>query len=441
MAKSAASLAAKRFERYYADSPSDNRNSAQRDRDRILYTSAFRRLAGVTQVVSAREGHVFHNRLTHSLEVAQFARRTAEKLIRDQGALAEKLGVDPDITEAAALAHDIGHPPFGHIAEDELDKLLVADGVKDGFDGNAQSFRIVNLLALRRSSPPGLNLTRATLNAILKYPWFRGTAGRKEKKWGAYHSEQHIFEWARQPLSAGDERRTAEAELMNWADDVTYAVHDVEDFYRAGMIPLDRVATDRAERSRFLAFAELQFGGTSTEWRDMQKAFRELITMIPVREQYSSSHRMRSSLRTLTAGLISRYISAIQLRIPVNATESTVVLDPERNNEVWALKQLAWYYVIKRPGLATQQYGQRKVIRTLYEMHTESAVKRRDFTIFPAGFREALEDLSGPQREFEANARRIVVDLIAGMTEKQAINMFHRLTGVSLGSVLDHLVP
>jgi len=148
--------------------PGDQRSSGQRDRDRILYTTALRRLAGVTQVVAPGEGHIFHNRLTHTLEVAQIGRRLAEKIVVEDRELADALGeIDPEVVEAAALAHDLGHPPFGHITERLLDKLVVDEGDPDGYEGNAQSFRIITKLAIRRENQIGLNLTRATLNAVL----------------------------------------------------------------------------------------------------------------------------------------------------------------------------------------------------------------------------------------------------------------------------------
>jgi len=235
---------ASRYERFHPEREStalDHRTPGQRDRDRILYTSAFRRLAGVTQVVSADEGHVFHNRLTHTLEVAQVARRIAEKLRKRQDELAEALGgVDPDVAEAAALAHDLGHPPFGHLGEEELDELARGAGVPDGFEGNPQSFRIVNYLALRTPHYAGVNLTRATLSGLLKYPWLRGPKGHPSyKKRGAYTSERHQLEWTRSGIHSTDKRQSIEAEIMDWADDVTYAVHDMADFYQAGLIPFE----------------------------------------------------------------------------------------------------------------------------------------------------------------------------------------------------------
>lgn len=432
--KKAKKKADPRYERFYPDSPPDNRIDGQRDRDRILYTSAFRRLAGVTQVVSAHEGHVFHNRLTHSLEVAQLARRAAEKLLRKQPKVARSLGgVDPDIAEAAALAHDLGHPPFGHIAEEELDRLLVQDDIKDGFNGNAQSFRIVSRLALRRSYHPGLNLTRATLNGVLKYPWLRGAGGEQSEKWGSYESDRDVFDWARKGHS--EKVRTIEAELMDWADDVTYAVHDIEDFYRAGRIPIDRLKNDPAERDRFLTFAGSRYKGKELKWDLVREGFSELVSSIPLSEPYSSSRNLRAALRSVTAVLIGRYINATELREPTSKNSCPLEFDSVLKAEVWMWKQLTWYYVIGKPSLATQQHGLRRVVSCLYEIFRDAA-RSRNLSIFPAGFREALENTDG---DWEKNCRRIVVDLIAGMSEREAIIMHNRLTGAAPGSVLDYV--
>lgn len=223
--------------------PRDRRTEGRRDRDRILYSSAFRRLAGITQVAPANDRHPIHNRLTHTLEVAQIGRSLAEDLLRAENnrpAIDALGGLDPDVVEAACLAHDLGHPPFGHVAEEELDRLVTDESkVAEGFEGNPQSFRILTRLAMRNPRFEGLNLTRATLCAVQKYPWLRGTSGRRAKKWGAYASEEAEFTWARALVSAA-ETPSLEARLMDWADDVAYAVHDVEDFYRAGLIPLSR---------------------------------------------------------------------------------------------------------------------------------------------------------------------------------------------------------
>lgn len=249
-----------RDKRRHGKAPQDQRSEGQRDRDRILYSSALRRLVGVTQVVSPSEGHVFHNRLTHSLEVAQIARRIGEKFENIDGEQAELVkqygGVDSEVCEAAALAHDLGHPPFGHIAEDELDKLARKRGLVDGFEGNAQSFRIITKLSAHPDTNFGLNLIRATLNAVLKYPWLRDFEDPQSnnlyfRKFGAYYTESDDFKWAREGF--GETRhKTLEADIMDYADSIAYSIHDLEDFYRAGLIPLGLLASDTAEYDKFI---------------------------------------------------------------------------------------------------------------------------------------------------------------------------------------------
>jgi dGTPase len=435
---------------YKKDRPPDNLTPGQRDRDRILYTSSFRRLAGVSQVVSAGESHVFHNRLTHSLEVAQVARRLAEKLAREQNELAQRIGgVDADVAEAVALAHDLGHPPFGHAAEQELNQLGTPI-LPDAFEGNAQSFRIVTKLALRAPynrelrapETPGLNLSRATLCGLLKYPWLRGTGGKYEHKWGAYQTEAPLFKWARELFPSGDETKCVEAEIMDWADDTTYSVHDLEDFYRVGLVPLDRLR-DAAERRRFFdaTFSRSKSAAANSNYsRDaLETAFEELISSIPINEPYFGSQEQRCNLRTFTAYLIARYINAISLRQPSQDDRRLVAIDPDRHKEVIMLKELTWYYVINRPALATQQHGQRTVIQSLFANFLSNA-KRGNFALFPIAVRELLDkvrrDLDDEQREREL--ARIVIDLIAGMAEQQAVEMSLRLSGTSLGSALDY---
>src|SRR6185312_14400549 len=165
----------RRKRRHNDDEKDDSRSRFQRDRDRVLYSSAFRRLAGVTQVVQAAEGHVFHNRLTHSLKVAQVARRLSEYLLKFGNAeqIVELGGLDSDVAECAALLHDIGHPPFGHAAEYEIQRSFKERGITDGFEGNAQSFRVATWVSSRDPSARGLDLTAASLAGLLKYPWHR----------------------------------------------------------------------------------------------------------------------------------------------------------------------------------------------------------------------------------------------------------------------------
>lgn len=419
----------------------DQRSRFQRDRDRILYTTALRRLAGVTQVAAAGEPHIFHNRLTHTLEIAQISRRIAERLIKDQPEAVEALGgVDADVAEAAALAHDLGHPPFGHIAEKLLDDLMSNEPhfVRDGFEGNAQSFRIVTKLAVRNEND-GLDLTRATLNAILKYPVLQTTEAKRVDKWGAYRSEVADFEFARE-LGIG-EIPGVEAEIMDLADDIGYAVHDVEDFFRAGLIPLDRLAQNGGKNEEVDTF----FASCESRWKRSDKppkyphdelldAFRSIMELMPIREPFIPDRRQRAKLRTTTATLIADYVRNAKLDPKRDEDDQCVLVGPERRMEIRMLKELTWTYVIENPALATQQHGQRHVISELFHIFTEAAHHDK-LAIFPESAREMLVIVGNnpPAR------LRIVCDLIAGLTEQQAVELFRRLTGVDFGSVLDRL--
>lgn len=322
---------------YTDDSRQDTRIPFQRDRDRILYSSAFRRLAWITQVVSADEGQPFHNRLTHTLEVAQIGRRLAENLTNQYPEEAKSLGgIDADVVEASALAHDLGHPPFGHAVEEELDTLVKCADLKDGFEGNAQSFRIVTKLSVRRTEFTGLNLTRATLNATLKYPWHRAKHPRiRDRKWGAYASESKEFDWVRE-YDETEGLKSVEAEIMDLADDIAYAVHDVEDFYRAGRIPLDRLRGDDEEIDKFLegAFRILETKGEQSDYlkSDCKKSFKSLLTGFRIADPYLGTRQQRATLRAMTAQLIGGYLSAVTLDPSPSPCMPRVRMDPENKS-------------------------------------------------------------------------------------------------------------
>ena len=438
----------------------DYREPAQKDRDRLLFCSAFRRLAGITQVVSAQEGHIFHNRLTHSLKVAQIARSLALKLIKTDSELLPAVGgIDPDSAETAALAHDLGHPPFGHIAESKLHTLAQGVGLEDGFEGNAQSFRIVTKLATRKEHFSGLNLTRGSLNAILKYPWVYGTNGlRSTKKWNAYADDLADFAFARaqQPDSFA---KCVEAELMDWADDIAYSIHDVEDFYRANLIPLDRLVNSLrrkangkievlpgSETDRFLdaVFKRWAYKNIQAEYMDpesqdklIQSFLNIIIQLSSIHTPYDGSHTLKAYLRNFTSLYVSRYINAVKLCDPDKHEGKLIEINPDALYEVKMLKELTWHYVMRSPALTAQKHGQTRMIETLFHTFHDAAQSSnpQDWDIFPFGYRELLE-----QKETERDRSRIVVDLIASMTEAQAIQMYQRLVGTSQASMLLQIV-
>jgi len=436
-----------RYARRTLETKPDIREPAQRDYDRIIYSSAFKRLVAVTQVVSPAEGHVFHNRLTHSLRVAQVCRRLAQKLLKADHQKAKAVGgINPDVAEAAAVGHDLGHPPFGHVGEQELRNQVEASPapVWDGFEGNAQSFRIVTKLALRSPSVPGLNLTRATLNAMLKYPWNRQSAGHKGEKYGVYQSEAVDLRFARKlHAQAGDDRKGPEAELMDWADDITYAVHDAEDFYRARLIPLDRLSSskDDAERKRFFdgmyERPELAKKFGSAPRPQLEEEFLRVITTFPISEPYGGTRDQRSRLRDFSSFLIGKYVDALTLNAPLNKKQPFVTIVPQQKREVTMLKALTWFYVIYNPALATQQFAQREIIAKLFQIFLEAATSHKEerLNIFPFAFRDEVLDAQWDVKL----AKRVVADMISSMGDQELVRLYQRLTGVSRGSVLDYV--
>lgn len=409
-----------------------DRTEQRRDRDRLLYSPYLRRLSGITQIISPLGYHPTHNRLTHTLEVAQIARSMAERLLvateDDREAIRFFGGLDPDIVETAALAHDLGHPPFGHIAETELDSLVSQDEL-DGYEGNAQTFRILTKLDVRFEDTLGLDLTRATLSAVSKYPWGREEQGERRRKWGTYASEYDTFVWSRSYLPEDrQEVPTLEARIMDWADDIAYAVHDLEDFYRAGLVPLDRLKSDSTERQRFLA-------AISDKPAEEEIVLRRLLRLAPIDGPYDGSWKSRARLKQFSSSLVDRYISGTKFSRDHGA-HSGLAVAPRLLLEVDLLKRVTRSYVIESDAVRSQRYGQRVVIRRLYHELLDDAQQRsKGSRLLPLFFRKLIDaDRSG------TNMKRCVADFISSLTEPQVVAFHNRITGTSLGTDLDQVV-
>lgn len=470
--------------------PSTNpRTPGQSDRDRLLYSSHLRRLAGVTQVVGPREGHVFHNRLTHTLKVAQLAERLAQRLCHLQPEAADKLGpIDSDVVEAAALAHDLGHPPFGHVAEEELNKLvddiikasdhcppLVVDddgedgGLRGGFEGNAQSFRIITRLATHKPLREGLDLSRATLNAVLKYPWFRQRPGGNlpdhayygsdpEDKFGAYRSDARDFEFARGRMEGLD--RSVEAEIMDYADALAYSVHDLDDFVRAGLVPVGHLIARKPPESLHRAgdgeqpMREADEFHTFFEWwvrrvaedefdeafvRKHHDSFVGLLNNLYGTGVYSGKFEERGDIRQLNSILIERFLGAVELQLD-RQSEPALRVDDAEWLHMRFLQGLVRYYVIEDTRLATQQRGQRQIIRNLFEVFLE-AVCDRDEHLVPGRFSvELAEAKPGAGKSNPSlDEVRLAADIVSSFTDYQATFMHQRLLGTDPGSVMQPL--
>lgn len=426
----------------------DQRSEFERDRDRILYSSAFHRLAGITQIVRAGEFDVFHTRQQHTYKVAQIGRRLAEYCLANQAAEAAVHGVHPEVVEAACLAHDLGHPPFGHAAEHELDRITrdpvivgahADDAAEDGYEGNAQTFRILTKLAIRYSKDrPGLDLTRATLAATLKYPWERDFSDpSKTSKWSAYSSEKQQFQWATEHCF--DDFKSAEAELMDWADDIAYSVHDLEDFHRVGIIPWREITSVGSQEAIIQGVVRIwkkdpacPADAVRRMSQALERVTRKLILFPTIAgEIYNGGREQRRQLRNFTSQLIGNYVRAISLT--GDARGKTVHINGDAADEVRLLKYFARHYVISLPALNAQQYGQKKIIRELFAIFLAEG-RSEKLDLFPARLRYIWEDKD------DEKPARLAADCVASLTENEAYRLHSRLTGIESGLILDPIV-
>ena len=420
------------------------RTEFQRDRDRVLYSNEFRRLSGITQVVSATEGDVFHNRLTHSLKVAQVGRRMAERLLLESppDLVTACGGLDPDVVETAGLAHDIGHPPFGHGGEDVICGAMRDRCLEEGFEGNPQSFRIVTRLAVRYAdqTPPGLDLTRASLSAILKYPWLWERDGDRGRKWGAYREDADSFAWVREGVGLQEGQRSVEAELMDWADDITYAVHDMEDFYRAGLIPLEHLHGYGSYRESAPVTPEIQRVAEAIHRekphlaRDGTELGKRLVSLLDpgfsqLDAPFGGGGHQRDTLREAASGLITTFTNAISLREPADDDARTVKIEEQARTDVTLLKELTKYYVIEHPRLVSIRAGQRRMLAKLFGIYLEAIESKKDraLALLTQATRDRLHSGDSPQR--------LTADLLASMTERQIVQTYQRLMGFVQGPV------
>jgi len=325
------------------------RTAFARDRARVLHSAALRRLAAKTQVVTAGSDDFVRNRLTHSLEVAQIGRE-----------LASTLGCDPDIVDAACLAHDLGHPPYGHNGERALDQVAAGIG---GVEGNAQTLRLLTRLESKTfdlaGRSVGLNLSRATLDATCKYPWLRREG---EHKFGVYDDDAEVFGWLRQGV--GD-RRCIEAQVMDFADDVAYSVHDVEDGIVAHSIDLDRVGAERTPYWETVRQAYLPAASDA----ELDEGWRRL-TGLPYWPSgpFDDSRRALGGLKDLTSQLIGRFCTAAEQathaqfgRSRLIRYEADLVVPDGTRTEIALLKGIGMFHVLNSPARQARRAIQREL--------------------------------------------------------------------------------
>jgi dGTPase len=393
-----------------------SRSEFERDRARVLHSYAFRRLADKTQVAVPGEDDFPRTRLTHSLEVAQIGRE-----------IGAALGCDPDIIDTAGIAHDIGHPPFGHNGEDALNVVAAGCG---GFEGNAQTLRVLTRLEAKiidaGGEPGGLNLTRATLDGVCKYPWPRheGPHGADSHKFGFYEQDRQAFEWLR--AGAKDGQRCLEAQVMDWADDVAYSVHDVEDGVHAGLVRIASV--DELTRERLCTVAAEHYSSLSAQ--ELAPVLDELLELPTLRDlaDYDGSYAAQAAAKRATSELVGRFAGAavsatraIHGSDPLGRYDAELVVPGPIAAECALLKALAVHYVMERSGAALRQRHERRLLTELAEMLLAEA---------PAALGRALRPAWG-SAQTDAERLRVIIDQIAQLTDSSAAAWHERLVSAS----------
>uniref|UniRef100_A8M0T7 Deoxyguanosinetriphosphate triphosphohydrolase-like protein n=1 Tax=Salinispora arenicola (strain CNS-205) TaxID=391037 RepID=A8M0T7_SALAI len=402
-------------ERRWVDEPAKDsghgRSAYERDRARVLHSAAFRRLAAKTQVHTAGTDDFLRTRLTHSLEVAQVARE-----------MGSRLGCDPDVVDTAGLAHDLGHPPFGHSGEEALDALAAACG---GFEGNAQTLRVLTRLEAKVIGPDGasagLNLTRASLDAVSKYPWPRRPG---ERKFGVYADDRPVFAWLRADVP--DRRRCLEAQVMDWADDVAYSVHDVEDGIHGGYVTLRPLLAQADERAALCADVAATYSGESPA--DLAEVLVDLLAdpLLAPLVGYDGSHRAQVALKATTSVLTGRFVAAAVAATgrrfgpgPHRRYAADLVVPREVRARCAVLKGIALRYVLRRPGSVARLERQQQILADLVAGLADRAPEALD-AVFAPLWRAAGND---------ASRLRVVVDQVASLTDPAAVERHARLFG------------
>jgi dGTPase len=382
------------------------RTPFERDRARVVHAASFRRLAAKTQVVGPQSDDFVRNRLTHSLEVAQVARD-----------LARALGTEPDLVETAALAHDLGHPPFGHNGERVLAEVADACG---GFEGNAQTLRLLTRLEAKTFGPDGrsagLNLTRATLDACTKYPWRRNAP--ETTKFGVYDDDLLVFDWLR--TGAPERHRCFEAQVMDLADDIAYSVHDVEDGVVAGRIDLTRLDREAVWET----VREWYLPGCPDDRLDVALTALRSVAGWPT-STYDGTRARQAALKNLTSDLIGRFCAAVQTatfaagRGPFRRHDADLAVPVETSVEMAVLKGIAAHYVMRAEDRVRTMARQRELLAELVEALVAAAPDGLERP-FADDWRAAADDVARV---------RVVVDQVASLTDSSAVAWHARQSG------------
>ncbi len=430
-------------------SPRDHRHATERDRDRILHSSAFRRLQGKTQVFGIGQADFYRTRLTHSIEAAQIARAIAQNMLVEQPQLEHCL--TSELAEAAALAHDLGHPPFGHAGEETLDACMreVSGRARLSakrvlrFEGNAQTFHI--LVAAEPKSPayPGLNLTRATLAAVMKYPYEQDIGNRKF----IFASDLTAARWALQGGTAlitaagrrkGERPRTSIAcQILDWADDCAYSIHDVEDALQALFLRPGDLEDAQFARRVLQHYDETreEEGAPPLERAEMRERMRALAARIrPLEGGGDERAHRKAALRDILNDLIT----SVSVE-PVPDADRTdfgwrLVVPAEARILSLLCKSIIWEAVITDPRVAAMSTKGKEILRDLFHLLLEELVEKESYALFPRYYRPIIEQCLG---KGELEAARGVCNFLALLTDMDALRLHALLRGSKASSIFD----
>jgi dGTPase len=384
----------------------DERSASEIDRSRILHSAAFRKLAGKTQIFGIGQDPFFRSRLTHSLEVAQIAK-----------GIALKTQADIETCEAAALAHDIGHPPFGHRGEEVLARLMFQHG---GFEANAQNFRVLGLLEVKFPDRPGLDLTRAVLDATLKYrqPW---DGARRKFYYVDDPAVKGLVEWAMQ----GFEQLSFEGQAMDWADDVAYSSHDFEDGLHAGLITHQRLRTYQSE---IMAHARMKVSACRmADFDFVSRLILEYERAAP-RESDATAKRITSRIITQFVGVERRPRTGVRFGTPARHRWNLYV-PPSLRRRCQLLKSAAFILLINDPRVASLEARADRVLEALFGIYSADSAE----ALYPEPFRTRFREA----REVHSRAR-VAADFISGMTDDYAERVYSRIFSGNRAALTDY---